>query len=177
MEISYEVCLLSFQMRLQLIKSVEKDKLSIFQSCKKLGIKKSTAKSILRNYRKKGRIFRRKSQERAEERNQLSAKKVQQISTPSDRIPQNYMNLPNPMTPTSIKDNEVQMGQFWGYSQNNLAYFQLGGFYPNCYFYLFGVIFFIFTLLSFSIQFLTFNLNEYLFGFGALSQTFGVLLS
>ena len=46
------------------------------------------------------------------------------------------MNLPNPMTPTSITDNEVQMGQFWGYSQNSLAYFQLGGFYPNCYFYL-----------------------------------------
>jgi hypothetical protein len=56
-------------MRLQLIKLVEKDRLSILQSCKKLGIRKSTAKSILRNYRKKGKIFRRKSEEKREEKN------------------------------------------------------------------------------------------------------------
>ena len=61
--ISYEVSLLNTQKRLELIKLVEEEHVLIYKAAKRLRIKLATAKVILNNYRKEGRIFLRKEEQ------------------------------------------------------------------------------------------------------------------
>ena len=51
-------------MRKNLIRLVQSEKVTISESCKILGINKSTAKSILIQFRRKGKIFRRKCEKK-----------------------------------------------------------------------------------------------------------------
>ena len=61
--ITYEVNFYLFQQRIRLIELVQEERVTIPESCRKLKIKKSTAKYILRDYRRHGKIFCRKSEQ------------------------------------------------------------------------------------------------------------------
>ena len=62
-KISYEVTENPIKKRLELIRLVNDEKKMIYKAAKKVRIKLATAKVILTNYRKTGRIFHRKEED------------------------------------------------------------------------------------------------------------------
>ena len=60
--ITYQVFNLSIQMRKELIRQVKEEKLSIYRASRNLGIKNCTAKAIIREFRKRGHVYRRKEE-------------------------------------------------------------------------------------------------------------------
>lgn len=64
---------LFIQLRKELIRVVEEDGVSIYRASRMLGIKNCTAKVILRQYRRKGHIFKRRSETRRKKKVQKEA--------------------------------------------------------------------------------------------------------
>ena len=50
------------QMRKELIRQVKEEKISIYRASRNLGIKNCTAKAIIREYKKRGHVYRRKEE-------------------------------------------------------------------------------------------------------------------
>lgn len=68
--ISLQVFDILVQLRKKLIKMVTEEGKSVYRACRDLDINNSTAKAIIRNYKRKGHIFKRKHEKKSETRNQ-----------------------------------------------------------------------------------------------------------